>query len=177
MPSADGTEVVDADAGLSWPRCDEGMTWTGSTCTGEPILMTRAEALSLASARRRAAQGHWRLPRAGELRALVVRHGGAAGLDPRLFPAAPRGWHWTGSAQVDTGDVNGYAYDNIQHGVGPGNANRLGFLHGWAVQLGTGQASGEFTTRTRLAVRLVRELPPRAPAGAASAGAPGRGAE
>jgi hypothetical protein len=36
------------------------------------------------------------------------------------------------------------------------NTNRMAFLHGWAVNLTSGEARGDVTKRTKLPVRLVR---------------------
>jgi hypothetical protein len=35
--------------------------------------------------------------------------------------------------------VNPYRYDNISRGVSGESVNRLSFLHGWSVDLGTGE--------------------------------------
>ena len=50
-PSADGAYVIDPRSKLAWPRCVEGMVWNGRTCTGEPQLMTHAEATAWAARR------------------------------------------------------------------------------------------------------------------------------
>ena len=59
---------------------------------------------------------------------------------------------------VDTSNVNQYDYKNIERGVTPQNANRIAFLHGWAVNLLTGEAREDVLERTKLPVRLVREM-------------------
>ena len=69
--SADGAYVLDQRAGLAWPRCVEGMQWNGKTCTGQPLLLDRAEATALASERWKAEGVGWRIPRAAELQRLV----------------------------------------------------------------------------------------------------------
>ena len=52
--SADGAYVINLRAHLAWPRCVEGMQWNGRTCTGRPLLVDHAEAVALASARKKA---------------------------------------------------------------------------------------------------------------------------
>lgn len=159
--SADGEAIIDAQAGVAWSRCVEGMRWTGKTCEGEAVLATHKEALSLAADRRKADGDDWRLPRVTALRQLAsdmqaLRDGGRSS-----FPRAPEGWYWAGSANVDSTApvVNQYNYGNLSQGRSSENANRMAFLHGWAVDMATGEARGDFLKRTtRLPVRLMRLL-------------------
>lgn len=159
--SADGEAIIDAQAGVAWSRCVEGMRWTGKTCEGEAVLATHKEALSLAAERRKADGDDWRLPRVTALRQLAsdmqaLRDGGRS-----RFPRAPEGWYWAGSANVDSTApvVNQYNYGNLSQGRSSENANRMAFLHGWAVDMATGEARGDFLKRTtRLPVRLMRLL-------------------
>lgn len=153
--SDDAAYVVDLRTKLAWPRCAEGMQWNGNTCTGEPLLMTHAEALAWVATRAKADGIAWRLPRATELRRLVNTAAKGPPLDPALFPAAPATWHWAVTSSVDTRGVNPYEYGNIVRGRTKENANHLAYLHGWAVNLGTGEARGDVTKRSKLAVRLV----------------------
>ncbi|MGC4061150.1 MAG: DUF1566 domain-containing protein [Aquabacterium sp.] len=157
--SPDGSEVIDVRAGQAWPRCVEGMQWTGKTCQGEPTLLTHKEALSLVSARRKADGRDWRLPRVTDLRRLVSETRASRGQYARLFPAAPADWYWASTANVDTAskEVNPYNYGNVMNARnGTGGANRMAFLHGWAVNMDTGEADGEVSRRSKLPVRLVR---------------------
>lgn len=155
----DGAEVIDQRTRLAWPRCVEGMRWTGSTCAGEPALVSHAEAIALAAARSKADGRPWRLPRVNELRRLVDKTAHPPGLDPKPFPAAPGEWHWAITANVNTAPVNQYDYRNIAQGRTSANANSMAFRHGWAVNLATGEARGDVAKRTRLPVRLVRSPP------------------
>jgi len=153
-PAADGSVVVDEQAHLAWSRCVEGMRWDGVTCVGEPRWMNHAEAVAAAAARARTEGVPWRLPRVGEMQHV------ARGSPPTLarMPAAPAGLHWSSTAVVDLAPVNQYRYQNIRRHVTEGNANRIAFLHGWAVDLGTGQARDDVLKSTRLPVRFVRSL-------------------
>ncbi len=155
--SADGTYVLDERARLAWPRCVEGMQWTGRACAGEPRLFTYSEAQALARSRWQAEGVSWRLPRVPELRRLVDRTRQPAIVDPILFPATPMQWHWTGTASVNTATVNPYNYGNVARG-GSGESG-LQAQQGWAVDMETGEARGNVGKGTRLPVRLVRPLP------------------
>lgn len=158
--SEDDAYVIDLKTKLAWPRCVEGMAWNGKTCTGEPHLMTHAEAVAWVASRKKTDGVPWRLPRVPELQHLVSKKGALPGLDPQLFPRAPRDWHWTITSNVhgNTAPVNQYNYGNIAQGQTSGNANHMAFLHGWAVDLTTGEARGDLLKRTPFAVRLVRPI-------------------
>ena len=52
--------------------------------------------------------------------------------------------------------MNQYSYDNIQKGRNNDNADRMAYLHGWAVNLATGEAKGDVSKRSNLPLRLVR---------------------
>jgi len=156
--SDDGTEVINVRAGLAWSRCVEGMRWTGKTCAGEPKLLDHAQAIAAASSRSKAEDLHWRVPRVTELQRLVDKTARSPGLDPALFPAAPQDWHWAGTANVRTAQVNQYNYGNIAQGRTSENANHMAFLHGWAVNMSTTEARGDTSKRSKLPVRLVRRI-------------------
>ncbi|NMM82672.1 hypothetical protein B2J86_17375 [Acidovorax sp. SRB_14] len=156
-PSGDGTDVIDPRTRLAWSRCVEGMHWNGTTCTGQRQLFDRSQASAQAQARAQAEGLRWRLPRANELRRLVDKGATPPGLDPRLFPAAPRDWHWSGSAPIRQAQANPYAYDSIVQGRS-GGGSRLAVSEGWAVNLATGEARGDTAKASKLPVRLVRPL-------------------
>jgi hypothetical protein len=153
-PTADGGVVVDEEAHLAWSRCVEGMHWDGATCAGEADSMNHAEAVAAAAARAKRDGVPWRLPRVSEMQHM------ARGAPPARarFPAAPQGLHWSGTAVVDLGTVNQYRYQNIRQHVTEENANRIAFLHGWAVDLATGEARDNVLKSAHLPVRLVRSL-------------------
>jgi hypothetical protein len=151
---ADGGLVVDDEARLVWSRCVEGMQWNGATCVGDASLMNHGEAMAAGAARAKREGLPWRLPRVSEMQRVARRPYPALA----LFPAAPQGWHWSATAVVDLNPVNPYRYQNIRRNVTPENANRIAFLHGWAVDLATGEARDDVPKRTRLPVRLVRSL-------------------
>ena len=155
--SADGAYVIDSAAQLAWPRCVEGMQWSGKTCTGRPRLLDRAEAAALAAERWKAEGVDWRLPRVPELQRLIDKSISPPGLNPALFPAAPGSWHWSATANVGGRGGNPYNYGTVMQGAGGGNgAGQMALLNGWAVSLSTGEARGDAARGSRLPVRLVR---------------------
>lgn len=154
-PTADGAGVFDPRARTVWARCVEGMQWNGNTCAGRALLLTRAEATARAKARSAADAQAWRLPRSLELRRLVDKQAKPPGVDARLFPGAPSGLHWSGTANVRQLSVNPYNYDNVASGRTKGGS-RLAALEGWAVDMDTGNAHGDVSRASKLPVRLVR---------------------
>lgn len=154
--SPDGAHVLDLRAGLAWPRCVEGMQWSGKSCTGKPLLLDRAEATALATDRWKAEGVGWRLPRAAELQRLVDKSLRPPGLHPLLFPAAPGQWHWSSTANVSAPGTNPYSYGNIVQGRSGDGARQASMLNGWAVNLSTGEARGDAARASKLPVRLVR---------------------
>ncbi len=162
VPSEDGSKVVDAATQQIWQRCVAGMQWTGKTCVGEALLMTRAEAGAWALSAAKAEGQSWRLPRVPELKRLAAHaaHAGEqAGSERTLFPAAPGGWYWSATASINTAPVNQYNYANIAQGRTNENADRLSVRQGWAVNLANGEARADTDKQRKLAVRLVRSKP------------------
>lgn len=155
--SDDGAYVIDVRAQLAWPRCVEGMQWNGTTCTGKPLLLDRAEATALATARWQAEGVAWRLPRAAELQRLVGKAAhNAPGADARLFPAAPDLWYWSSTANVSGVRGNQYNYNTIRQSREGDSAGQMALLNGWAVNMATGEARGDVARASKLPVRLVR---------------------
>ena len=129
--AADGHEVADANTGLVWRRCAEGMAWNGSTCAGTPSSLTWAEALQCG----KAAGGGWRVPNIKELASLVDERRADPAIDMPQFPATPATWFWT--ATPDAGD--------------PATT--------WTVHFGTGHSGHHGFRQDRHALRLVRSGP------------------
>lgn len=155
--SKDGSFVVDAQTEFAWSRCVEGMQWNGKNCIGTPRLATYVEALSMAKERSKVDGLQWRVPRVKELQHFLDKITHSKQDIAAIFPSSPVGWHWTGSASINTKSVNQYEYKNIENGVTPKTANSLAFLHGWAVNPQTGEARGDVLKRKTLLVRLVCE--------------------
>lgn len=159
--SDDGATVIDVRAQLAWPRCVEGMRWTGKTCTGKPLLLDRAEATAHAADRWKAEGVPWRLPRAAELQRLVNKAANPPGMDTRLFPASPDLWYWSSTANVSGLRSNQYNYNTIRQGREGDSAAQMAMLNGWAVSLSTGEARGDVARGSKLPVRLVRSHTPQ----------------
>jgi len=157
--SEDGRDVIDRRARLLWPRCVEGMHWNGKTCTGLPELFTHKQAQALAAERAKQDGVRWRLPRVNEMRRLISRDIRPQGLSPELFPGAPRGWHWTGTAAVNARPVNPYNYSNISGSAG----TQLSAQQAWAIDLDSLETRPDMGRGNQLMVRLVRPLPSAPP--------------
>lgn len=65
---AENNVLVDNWSKLQWRRCAEGQSWTGSSCTGQPLSLNLYDALS-----RAASLPGWRLPGIKELDSLYLR--------------------------------------------------------------------------------------------------------
>ena len=154
----DPSLVQDTRSQLLWQRCAVGMHWRAPRCVGQAQRMTHAQALALAAHMAQADGQRWRLPRVKELQRLRDRSLQPPRLNEALFPDAPEGWHWSSNASVNTGTVNPYAYDNVmRQGTG---ASTLSMRQAWAVDLDTGEASGDMGRGNLLPVRLVRPATP-----------------
>jgi len=68
VDNGDGT-ATNSKTGLTWKRCYEGQTWTGSTCSGAPKGYTRDEAKKMKSSF--VGKTDWRLPSIDELHTIV----------------------------------------------------------------------------------------------------------
>ena len=158
--------VIDSRAKLAWPRCAEGMVWNGKTCTGSALLFNHKQALEHAAQRSKAEGLRWRLPRVNEFKRLLDRSSKPAGLNPELFPAAPREWHWTGTAAVNTQRMNTYNYSQVDRSQ---NLTALSAQQAWAINTESLQTTPDMGKGNALLLRLVRpateaELGTQAPA-------------
>ena len=114
--STDGSEVTDAQTGLTWRRCMEGSTWNGNdACVdGGSAGLTFTHENALLRAKTVASQTGkaWRMPNVRELSSLIDRSRSAAPyIDPDAFPQAHIGWYWTSTPKlyVDTTTTSGVA--------------------------------------------------------------------
>lgn len=158
QPAPDGTSVVDPLRKLVWDRCVHGQRWSGQTCAGAGVLLSHAEGMALAAERNRSGGKGCRLPSVPELQALAAASAAAKGKKPALFPADVAVWRWSGTRIVNTAAVNQYNYGNVMAGRNNDNAVRVDVVHGWAVDVATGDARKDVTKRTRMPVQLVCAL-------------------
>jgi Protein of unknown function (DUF1566) len=158
--SRDGREILDPQAGLAWRRCLEGMYWNGRTCEGTALTLDHSQAMARAREMALADQKPWRVPQIGQLRRLAASMQSDAASFALLFPANSDAWHWSSSVTVNNAPVNPYNYGNVMQGLNGSSVSRVAFLHGWALNLGTGQARDDFLKREPLRVRLVHSYAP-----------------
>ena len=149
--SLDGQMVIDTRAKLAWPRCAEGMSWSGKSCTGAADTFTYKQAQAYAVERGKADGQAWRLPRVNELKRLLDRN--SKGLNPELFPNAPRDWHWTATAAVNSQRLNNYNYSQVNRSS---DLSSLSAQQAWAVNTDTLQATPDMGKGNALLLRLVR---------------------
>nr|WP_279089503.1 DUF1566 domain-containing protein [Comamonas thiooxydans] len=151
--SPDASMVIDTRARLAWPRCAEGMSWNGKTCSGQAEVFSYKQAVTHAAERSKAENLRWRLPRVNELKRLLDRSSKPQGLNPELFPNAPRDWHWTGTAAVNAQRLNTYNYAQVDKSS---SISGLSAQQAWAVNTETLQAVPDMGKGNGLLLRLVR---------------------
>lgn len=128
--NSDGT-VYHKLTGLTWKRCAEGQTWTGSTCTGTDSSYTFDQAKALTSSF--AGQTDWRLPTPWELATIV---------DYDIAPSGPK--------------INGTIFPNTSSPYFWSGSPDAGFWNGaWGVYFGDGKV-WSYERSLSLSVRLVR---------------------
>jgi hypothetical protein len=156
--SKDGSHIIHRSARAAWPRCVEGMQWTGRRCSGKALWLDYGEALALARERQKADGMAWRLPLAKELQQLAVQNDLSSKAGQALIPAVDHNWCWSATVSVGLRSSNPFNYANVQRGVTERNSNQLALLHGWAVNTATAEAQGNILKRTQMPVRLVRPI-------------------
>ena len=77
---------------LEWRRCAEGMSWTGTECTGSANAWTWQGALQQEDA-----VSGWRLPNINELRSIVERCRTEPAVNQQVFPDTPLSTFWSAS--------------------------------------------------------------------------------
>lgn len=131
----DNGTVTHTPTGLTWKRCMEGQTWTGTTCTGASTKLAWAGALAQASKSSFANQTDWRLPNRKELLSLVEACRTGASINNTIFPSATTDYVWTGSPS---------SYSS-------GSSTNI-----WLVEFNLGATSENPASVGGVAVRLVR---------------------
>jgi Protein of unknown function (DUF1566) len=115
-PSPDGREIVDANTGLIWRRCAEGMSFQGGTCVGKALVFDFTSAEARAKSQATTTRLQWRLPDKEELRGIGDEKKFKMAIDTSAFPATPPDHFWT-SHRIDSNYAyavnfyNGFAYD------------------------------------------------------------------
>jgi hypothetical protein len=154
ITTSDGAFFVHLSAGVAWPRCFEGMRWTGQRCDGHPLQLSHADALALARSRSQADGVAWRLPTVKELQ----RFGQHNLRQSRGKSSVATEWCWSGTSVIDTSQPNEYSYGNVMRGVNSQNMVRVNFLHAWSVNTSTAETRSDTPKSELLYVRLIRSI-------------------
>lgn len=127
--NGDGSTVTNKTTGLTWKRCAEGQTWTGSTCGGTAQLYSWATAMSLGA-------NGWGLPTKDQLVTTVDTGRATPYLNPTVFPNPACCWYW--SASESAADPASAWYVDVGYGA---NVNVYGKPYQMAVRLVQGGPS------------------------------------
>lgn len=92
--SADGQEVFDVQARLTWRRCAEGMNWNGTTCAGKAKKFSYGAAKKQAASLATQSGQAWRLPAKDELLSVVQKGKKKPLIDTAAFPGTPAALFW-----------------------------------------------------------------------------------
>jgi hypothetical protein len=103
--NGDGT-VTHKTTGLTWKRCAEGMTWSGSTCTGTATTSDWAAATVLTSTF--AGKSDWRLPNIRELSTIIEVGAYDPAINTTIFPNTSASNFWSASSSAGS---SGFAWD------------------------------------------------------------------
>jgi hypothetical protein len=136
----DGT-TTHTPSGLMWKRCAEGLSWSGSTCTGSANRYNGADVQGLSSVF--AGKNDWRLPSEEELISLVdytIDNNYSSAINTTLFPLSPWDWFWSASFyKPDSARVWG-----VDFGESFSDANDTINGRGYARLVRSGQSLGTF---------------------------------
>lgn len=97
---AEGT-ITDTQTKKSWLRCPVGMSWSGSTCTGQSLTYKWNDALEMVNeynAKKAGGRSNWRLPTVEELNTLVEKQCFKPAINLEAFPYSPESGFWTDSS-------------------------------------------------------------------------------
>lgn len=134
----DGT-VTDKRTRLTWKRCAEGQTWSGSTCTGAAQYYNWDEAMALGS-------NGWELPTVAQLLTIVDAGHASPTYNQTIFPNATTWSLWSSTS-----------YLGAMYVIAPYNAP---LANAWVVSdtsySTTGNAAGVDYKPRGMNVRLVR---------------------
>jgi hypothetical protein len=118
----DGT-VTHNRTGLTWKRCAEGQTWTGTTCSGDTATYVWSAASTLTSGM--AGHTDWRLPNWGEFESIIEYQATEPAINASIFPATALGRFWTATTNArfltyawhfNSGDGSSYYSDKQYSG-------------------------------------------------------------
>ena len=99
--SSDGASVTDTKSHKTWLRCVVGMSWDGSSCTGQSHTYTWSDSLDVikeVNDKKVGGRGDWRLPTVEELNSIVEKQCFKPAINLELFPYSPDSGFWTDSS-------------------------------------------------------------------------------
>jgi hypothetical protein len=109
--NGDGT-VTDTQSRLMWLRCALGQRWSGTSCLGEPALLSWQEASARTASLNTSGQyffSDWRLPQLPELAGIAERQCQNPRINLSLFPGTLPAGYWSATARPSS-DVEASAY-------------------------------------------------------------------
>ena len=123
VDNGNGT-VTHTPTNLTWKRCAEGQTWTGSTCSGTASTYTFDQANTLTGTSF-ADQSDWRVPTEDELVSLVDYSVPAPHptINSSVFPATPRSNFWSGSPDAIDSSLAWVVYFSNGNAYGDGRSD------------------------------------------------------
>jgi hypothetical protein len=118
-----GDEVTDSVTNLTWKRCAEGMSWSGSSCTGTASTFIWEGALAQAASVAQTTGLAWRMPNIKELKSLVETACYGQAINQTAFPSTPT-YAWSASpGAASAGDAWGVSFGDGYDGRGDKGGN------------------------------------------------------
>ena len=94
----DSTTTIDSRTQLQWQRCSVGQHWENSSCQGEALLLTHAQA------QEQSTEG-WRLPTLHELSGIAELRCSHPAINRGIFPNTPAGDFWTTTVFANSSEL------------------------------------------------------------------------
>jgi len=109
--------VVDPESGLTWYRCNAGERFQNGACAGQPVLLSKADALAYVDDFSRASGRQWRLPSQSEMQTLMTDRCENPALNTQVFPSVISDSYWNRDESrhgdymgCTTNTFNGYSF-------------------------------------------------------------------
>lgn len=93
--------LIDVKSQKSWLRCAVGMSWDGSSCTGQSLTYTWSGALEVVNEFNTSKVGgrsNWRLPKVEELNSIIEKRCFKPAINLEAFPFSPEAGFWSDSS-------------------------------------------------------------------------------
>ena len=90
--------ITDTQTKVTWQRCVVGMTWDGSSCTGQSLDYKYSESHTVVdeyNQKKVAKHSNWRLPTEAELASIVESKCFNPTINLDVFPYTPQSGYWT----------------------------------------------------------------------------------